>query len=220
VTPRTQREAVAEYSAVMRLGVVSDVHNNVEALSYALQRLAHCDLVVSLGDLVSDYRVSPQIIRLARDSRVIGIRGNHEKSILMHPGSRMRERLASDDLAFLDDLPDQRQLSIDGKRMLLAHGAPWDDPTDHRCHYLSARSASDVARLRTIDADIVLVGHTHVAMSLRAGTALVLNPGSCGEARDADRRLSFAELDFGGGVATTYQIRPGSTAEPILTADL
>jgi putative phosphoesterase len=204
----------------MRLGVISDVHNNVEALTYALERLAGCDLVVSLGDLISDYRVSPHIIRVARDAGVMGIRGNHEKTIFLHPGSRLRERVSADDLAYLEALPAQRELTIAGRRVLVTHGSPWDDPADYRCHYVSPRDPADVAKLRATDADLVLLGHTHVALSLRLYTLLVLNPGSCGEARDAEHRLSFAELDFTHGLATTYQIRPGQSPEVMLTAAL
>jgi predicted phosphodiesterase len=102
----------------------------------------------------------------------------------------------------------------------LVHGAPWDSPEDYRCHYFSPRDASAVARLAETDADVVLLGHTHVATSLRAGSVLVLNPGSCGEARDQHQRLSFAELDFGHGVASVYQIAHGLAPEVILTAEL
>jgi putative phosphoesterase len=204
----------------MRLGVVSDVHNNVEALAYALERLAGCDLVVSLGDLVSDYRVLPQIIHLARDAGLMGIRGNHEKAIFMHPGSRLRHQLADDDVAYLDALPPQRELTIDGRRVLLTHGSPWDDPADYRCHYVSSRDPADRARLAASHAEVVLIGHTHVAMNLRLDSVLVINPGSCGEGRDNEQRLSFAELDFGQGVATTYRIRPGVSPEVILSAGL
>jgi putative phosphoesterase len=204
----------------MRLGIVSDVHNNVEALTYALECLAGCDLVVSLGDLVSDYRVLPRIIRVAQGTGVVGIRGNHEKSILMHPGSQLRERIAPDDLAYLEALPAQRQLTLDGRRVLVAHGAPWDDPADYRCHYLLARDPAAVAKLSATDADLVLVGHTHLAMSLRAGSVLALNPGSCGEARDAQGRLSYAEVDFARGLATAYQIRHGLGPEAMLNTEL
>ena len=204
----------------MRLGVVSDVHNNVEALGYALEQLKGCDLVLSLGDLISDYRVSPDIIRLAREADLVGIQGNHETSIFLHPGSRMKELVAADDLDYLAELPAQRELVIDGRRVRVTHGSPWDDPTDYRCHYISSRDPADVAKLRATDADLVLIGHTHHALGQRFGAVLVVNPGSCGEARDRQHRLSFAELDFSHGAATVFQIRAGGPPDVILTAEL
>jgi putative phosphoesterase len=203
----------------MKVGVVSDLHNNVAALEYALEHLRHCDVILNLGDLVSDYSVNPEIIRVARDAGVWGIAGNHEKAILQHPGSTLRDRLAPEDLAYLRNLPPRRDVTFDGRSVVVAHGAPWDDPNQYRCEYVYASDTAALSRLSTIDADVVLLGHTHHSMSLRLGSLLVLNPGSCGEARDQAIGLSFAELDFADGVATTYQLRPGATPEPVRLAD-
>jgi putative phosphoesterase len=203
----------------MKVGVVSDVHNNVDALSYALEQLAQCDLVLSLGDLISDYRVAPRVIQLAQDAGVLGIAGNHEKALLTHPGSTLRQRLAAEDLAYLQALPPGRDLTIDGRRLKLAHGAPWDDPDDYHCQYITARDAKALSRLRAIETDIVLLGHTHKPMSMRLDHLLVLNPGSCGESRDPAVGLTFAKLDFQLGAASTYRVRQGETPELMSTAD-
>lgn len=200
----------------MKLGVVSDVHNNVDALTYALEALRTCDVIINLGDLVSQYRVTPDILRLSRDAGLLGILGNHEKSILSPASAEMRSRLAGDDLAFLESLPDQLSLDLDGRRVRIVHGAPWDDPGDIACCYVFEGDTPLMGRLAATDADVLLMGHTHIAMATRLGDLLVLNPGSCGEARDRARRLSFAELDFGAGAAVVYEIRPGALPEPFI----
>ena len=74
----------------MKVGVVSDVHNNVAALNYALEQLATCEVKLNLGDLVFEYKVEPEIIRVAQRAGLIGIVGNHEKTILKHPASSLR----------------------------------------------------------------------------------------------------------------------------------
>ncbi|HLY64812.1 MAG TPA: metallophosphoesterase family protein [Chloroflexota bacterium] len=200
----------------MRVGVVSDVHNNAEALSYALDSLRGCELILSLGDLVSQYRATPEILSLARDAQLTGIVGNHEKTILAPCGTPVRSRLAADDLNYLVALPHGREMEIDGRKLSISHGAPWDDPDDMGCEYVFESDTAKMKRLAATPADIVLIGHTHFGMLLRAGGKLLLNPGSCGEARDAARRLSFAELDFAAGKATVYEIRHGSPPEPML----
>jgi putative phosphoesterase len=200
----------------MRLGVVSDVHNNVEALTYALDALRGCEVLLNLGDLVSQYRVTPEILRVSREAGLLGILGNHEKCILSPASAGMRSRLAPEDLAFLEELPDQRSLSIDGRQVKVVHGSPWDDPADIACTYVFGQDARFLARLATTKADVLLLGHTHVAMATRLGDMLVLNPGSCGEARDRARRLSFAELDFAVGAATVYEVRPGASPEAFI----
>ncbi len=204
----------------MKVGVVSDVHNNVEALSYALEVLRDCELLLNLGDLVSQYRVTPDILRLSREAGLLGILGNHEKAILAPCGFPMRNQLSADALAFLEELPDQRELCVDGRRLKVVHGAPWDDPADMGCCYVFESDSRSLARLAGTPADVLLMGHTHIAMGVRLDGPLALNPGSCGEARDRARRLSFAELDFGAGVATVYEVRHGSPPEVMLQAEV
>src|SRR3954447_26960953 len=109
----------------MKIGLVSDVHNHVEALDYALQQLKGCDLLLSLGDLVSDYRVDPRVLTLARDAHLLGIAGNHEKGSLRVLCSKVRARLAPEELDFLQALPARRDLQIDGRQLTVAHGSPW-----------------------------------------------------------------------------------------------
>lgn len=203
--------------AAMKVGVVSDVHNNVRALRHALHRLAECDLVLCLGDLVSDYRVDPAIIQLARDGGLVGLAGNHEKTILLHPGSTLRERLPAGDLEYLSSLPASRALEVGGRRITAVHGAPWDEPDDYRCEYVFERSKRLLDRLKATPCDILLLGHTHVPMLRRLGSVLVLNPGSCGEARDGTERITFAELDFTARRASVYAIEGDAETEPILT---
>jgi putative phosphoesterase len=204
----------------MKVGVVSDVHNNVEALTYALDRLRHCDLVLGLGDLVSDYHVDPRILRLARERGLVNIVGNHEKSILLHPGSQIRGALPADTLDFLRELPASREIELDGRRVHVAHGAPWDDPNDYRCVYVIERDRQSLTRVAdTARADVVLLGHTHRAMAVRVNSTLVVNPGSCGEARDAAQRLTFAELDGGAGAASVFLVKHGLEPECVLQAE-
>jgi putative phosphoesterase len=200
----------------MKVGVVSDVHNNVAALSYALEYLAGCELILNLGDLVFEYRVDHDIIRLAREAGLVSILGNHEKTILLHPASSLRSQLAPDVLAYLESLPPSRDMVVSGAKLHLTHGAPWDDPNDPRCAYVYERNAASMNRLASVPADIILMGHTHVAMLTRVGEKLVINPGSCGDARGANERLTFGELNFDEGTATVFGICKGGPPERLL----
>ncbi len=204
----------------MKIGVVSDVHNHVEALAYALEYLRGCDVIFHLGDLVSDYRVNPEIIQMAKDAHLHGIVGNHEKTILLHSGSRLRSQLATDDIAYLESLPAQRDFTFNGRTVKLVHGAPWDAPDQYHCQYVMEHDRDSLARLESAAVDVLLLGHTHIAMSRRLGHTLAVNPGSCGEARDSLRRLSFAELDFTVGVATIQEIRQGMPPAPMAQAEI
>jgi putative phosphoesterase len=204
----------------MKIGVVSDVHNNVAALQYALEQLAACELKLNLGDLVFEYKVDPEVIYLARSAGLISIVGNHEKTILKHPASSLRAKLPPDAIEFLESLPASRVVDVAGHTLHVAHGAPWDDPDDPRCAYVYERNRSTMARVADTEADVILLGHTHVPMLARVGEKLVVNPGSCGDARGAQDRLTFAELDFDRGVASVYGIRYGAGPELMIEAVL
>ena len=77
-----------------------------------------------------------------------------------------------------------------------------------------------MVRMTETAADIILLGHTHVPMLARAGDKLVINPGSCGDARGTNDRLSFAELDFGRGIAAVLGIRYGGSPDRLLEVRL
>lgn len=200
----------------MRIGFISDAHNNVRALAYALTHLADCDLVLNLGDLVFEYRVETEIIEIARRTGLIGIAGNHEKAILLHPSSTVRNRLAPDFLDYLKALPASRTMATCGFNLLIAHGAPWDDPDDFRCASVHERNHGAMERMRQVPADIILLGHTHVPMLAAVGDKLVVNPGSLGDARGAQDRLTFGRIDFDARVATVYGVREGGAPDRLL----
>ena len=203
-----------------KLGVVSDVHNNADALRYALDALRGCDAVLSLGDLVSQHRATPEIVGLAREAGLLGLAGNHEKAVLAPCGFPLRQRMAPEDLAYLAGLPPRLELEVDGRRVLAVHGSPWDDPTALSCAYVYESDHRAMERLRSTEAAVLLLGHTHVASALRLGALLAFNPGSVGEARDRHHRLSFGILDFGAGRAAAYAITPGEPPRAFLEAEL
>jgi putative phosphoesterase len=189
-------------------------------MCYALEQMRDCDVLLGLGDLISDYSVDERILQVACDAGVVNILGNHEKSILRHPGSQVCKRLSTETLAYLGSLPASREIELDGRKIHVAHGSPWDDPTDTRCVYVLERDHQALARVAaTTQADVVLLGHTHRPMAVRQGGTLILNPGTCGEARDRAGRMSFAVLDGAAGLATVYVIRPGQEPERLLQAE-
>jgi protein phosphatase len=53
------------------------------------------------------------------------------------------------------------------------------------------------AKLKRIDANVLLVGHSHVPFIRRIGRKLSVNPGSAGQSRSGDGRASYAIWDDG-----------------------
>ena len=74
---------------------------------------------------------------------------------------------------------------------MMVHASPWKPFED----YILPRSPK-LPRFAQLPYDYVILGHTHVPMVERVDRVTVINPGSCAQPRDQDRRGSYAILDL------------------------
>ena len=178
----------------MKVGIVSDLHCNVAGLSRALNLMGDVDELICLGDSIWEYRFSNEIVRLLKERGARTILGNHEEGFFGPQGDRARqpEWIDRSLLGWLVERPHRLELQLGGKKLLAVHSTPWEP----RGAYVYPHS-SLLERFAEADADFVLYGHTHHQLVRRCGKVLVINPGSAGDARDADngRQLSCAVLD-------------------------
>jgi putative phosphoesterase len=179
----------------MRIGIVSDVHGNAEGLSLALDRMGDVDELLCVGDIVEEFRFSNEAVSILRDRSARCVLGNHDLGLLSEHGRRARSA-AHVDPALVDWLaahPLTVDAMIEGQRMIMTHASPCAPYTQ----YVLANSP-EMKRIREVDADLVVIGHTHRRMVHRVGRPLVVNPGSVGQARDPrnGNRLSYAVLDI------------------------
>ncbi len=185
----------------MKLGLISDIHCNLPALERALDLLADCDEVLCAGDLLYQYRFSNAVLTALRERRVHSIVGNHDNTVLYASGHPLRGSPTVDRGCFeyLASLPERLALDYGNCRVAVFHGAPWDEPGATSACYLYPEDTRQLARLAEVDADFVVLGHTHRPFTIQVGRTLVVNPGSCGEPRDASRTFSCAALDVASG---------------------
>lgn len=185
----------------MKIGIVSDIHATPHALRRALEDMPSADLLLCPGDAVSEYRFCPETVELLRRTGTLCIQGNHE--IVLFGGrnpaylQKCHATFPADTLDFLAAAPVSRELTCDGLRILLVHGSPWD-PYDE---YIYPHSTK-LARFATLAYDMVCFGHTHVPFVYQAGHVMVINPGSCSQPRDQDRRGAYAIFDTATREAT------------------
>src|SRR5437016_4114550 len=181
----------------MKLGLVSDIHCNLAGLERALDLLADCDELVCAGDILYQYRFSNPVLTLLRERGFHAIVGNHDNTVLYAPGLSLRTSptVDADCMQYLAGLPDRLVLDYGNRRVAVFHGAPWDEPRATSAYYLFPEDTQHLARLAEVDADFIVLGHTHRAFSAEVGRTLVVNPGSCGEPRDAKQTYSCAALD-------------------------
>lgn len=198
----------------MRLGIVSDIHCNAEALELAIARMGDVDELLCAGDAFYEYRFSNEVIAILQRTGARYVLGNHENVLLDPRGVRAREAatVEREKVAWVAEQP--RSIEVDvggGKRLLMVHASPLEPYTQ----YVWPKSP-ELARLSEVAADYIVLGHTHTQMVERAGRALVINPGSTGEARDHSngRRLSYAVLDTATGEVLIDNFVVGDPAKP------
>jgi putative phosphoesterase len=179
----------------MKIGIVSDIHADPHALRRTLEDMPSVDMVLCAGDSISDYRFCAETVEMLRQAQVQCIQGNHESGFFggRNPDylRKCQREFAPELLDFLASAPLSLGLEAAGATVLMVHSTPWE-PFDE---YIYAHSPQ-LARLAQLPYDFVIFGHTHVPMLHRANGVTVINPGSCSQPRDQDRRGSHAVLDL------------------------
>ncbi len=189
----------------MLLGIMSDVHCNAAAMGRALEELsASVDEVLLAGDAVLQYRFSNEVIENIRDHGITYVVGNHELTLLSEDGERARSApgVRKGNVEYMAEAPRQLEMQVSGKRLLMVHASPFAPYSD----YLFEGSP-ELARCADLDADILVLGHTHIPMATRVGTTLVVNPGSLGQGGDPAHpgMLSYAVLDTDSDEVTFHR---------------
>jgi putative phosphoesterase len=154
----------------MRLGIISDIHADIAALVTALQFLERqrVDQIICAGDLIDKGLDAVDVVRLIEYRSIPCVAGNHDHG-------EGKDRLDPQGKAFLKRLPDTLNLTLDGKRLLVAHGAPWSENV-----YVYPKTERHVFRRMAHEAraDIVILGHTHVPLIAQYRDVWIFNPGS------------------------------------------
>ncbi len=155
----------------MKIGIIADVHADYSALKTALERLDtihQVDHILCAGDLVGRGPEQEQVVELVRQRGITTVKGNHDEWAYGVSSSEIAD--------YLEDLPINWQARFDGYSIFMCHGKPgnniWGLYRDHVSDTLLNMM------LGSLDADVLIVGHTHVPMYIRVANGVVINPGS------------------------------------------
>jgi predicted phosphodiesterase len=204
--------------------ILSDLHSNIQALRAVLRyaRRRAFQRFVVLGDLVG-YGANPnETLALVRQlTPLVMVRGNHDRACVTPGGDQLfslparsavswtRTHLTPDNAQFLEGMP-QGPVAV-GQDYQIAHGSPLDEDA-YLLHPREALQAFDGFRQQ-----LCFFGHTHLPeayelderderlahvpfepgtwFQLRDDCRYLINPGSVGQPRDRDPRLSFMTYD-------------------------
>jgi putative phosphoesterase len=193
----------------MRLGLLGDIHGNAPALAAVLAAAERSgvDALCLTGDFVGYYYEPETVLSMLSAWQRHAVRGNHEDLLVesMSDGRAAAaykrkygsgvevatQRLSAAERTYLEQLPRTLRLELDGKTLLLGHGAPWD--TDF---YMYA-NVDEKLWDRAVESspDYLVLGHTHHRFAKRIRDTLVVNPGSVGQPRDRQPGAAWAVLD-------------------------
>jgi putative phosphoesterase len=176
----------------VRLGIISDVHGDLEALRVALGQLDRrgVDKIVCAGDVVGNGPSSDKVVDLIRDRAIPTVRGNWDGWAVGRgrpdqpraPASgaawdALGLDLSKASLRWLAHLPADWRQVVEGVSVCMFHGT-LDDPMRG---ILSEMRDIEVKRLLADvphEVRVLILGHTHVPMCRQLDGRLLCNPGT------------------------------------------
>ncbi|TZE81713.1 metallophosphoesterase family protein [Calorimonas adulescens] len=106
----------------MRIGIISDTHRLWGRIEEALRTMGKVDMILHLGDNVSD---AEDIRNILRDIPVVAVKGNCDST---------------------DNLPEERTLLLEGRKIFMTHGHRYNVKYDFSDIYKRAKEVeADIA---------------------------------------------------------------------------
>jgi diadenosine tetraphosphatase ApaH/serine/threonine PP2A family protein phosphatase len=231
----------------MRACVISDIHGNLHALEAVLEAIDDeaPDELWCLGDLVGYGPRPNECCRIVAERADLCLVGNHDLAVLGRIDIDVFTQDAGESARWsasvLDDEARAFLTPLEPEAARPGVGLFHASPRDPVWEYVLSDEVAE-ASLRLAVQPIVLVGHSHVALTFSLdddtlGSGLVtdgdevdltsagrwlLNPGSVGQPRDGDPRAAFLVLDLDARRArfrrVPYDI--GATRTEIVAAGL
>jgi protein phosphatase len=207
----------------MKIAIISDLHGNYEALRSLPERF---DELWVLGDLVN-YGPDPgAVVDLLKTRSAVVVCGNHDNSIAydIDPLCSVRYQkmaemtrrytasvLNQEQKDYLRQLPLKLELRRQDTRFYLCHAKP----SDPLYGYCPEQSEDWVYELDHIQADVLLVGHTHTPFIRRIGNQVVVNPGSLGQPKTGKPDACYAVWEDGVFQLKSFPYDVNKTAEKL-----
>lgn len=189
----------------MRIGIISDVHSNIDALRAVFQEFADrgVEKVICLGDIIGLGAHPEECIQFLKghQHQILAIvKGNHEDYLLKeipvynHNNKNLdklpqeiidlfkwnHEQVSEDSVNFLRQLPQSTIVEVQNSKIFVCH-YPIDQLGKYRKFFYRPNSTQCKQIFKGANADIYLFGHTHIRCVTKPRSGeLFINPGSVG----------------------------------------
>lgn len=204
----------------MKVAVISDIHGNMQALNAVLEDIKQekCEKIFCLGDLAMAGPEPTKTIELIKKLYEKGdfelIQGNTDEMIGNY-NSQIQEKVSNafpvmgkaleNDVKiipsvlkeFLKNLPNQKELEIEGVKILLVHGSPRKND-ENIMPDLPIEKIEEI--IAGTDANIIFCGHTHIPCGYQTRKQqTVVNDGSVGRAFTPNPQACYVIAEFING---------------------
>lgn len=183
----------------MKIGVFSDVHGHLEELHKTLSLFVtlQVDQIVCAGDLVEKGLHSDAVIQVMHERAIPCVKGNHDAKA-RYGWLVQAESLSDKSIGYLNQLPESLTFEWAGKMVYVCHATPWQDASVYVFPTRPTALFQMVAE--AVEAEVIILGHTHHPMRIEVGQQVLINPGSIYGNRDRAERtcgvLSLPDCQF------------------------
>jgi len=203
--------------------IFGDIHGNLPALEAVFVDIEeqHNGAWYCLGDLVGYGTFPNEVVELVREREIPTIMGNYDQGVGQHSddcgcayqtqtererGKRSigwtNEVITDANRTYLQRLDSQRRLTLGSFDVVLVHGSP---RRINEYLYKDRADASFERMLDTVDADVLVCGHTHLPYHTELPSGRhVINAGSVGKPKDGDPRACYVTLAANDELAVTF----------------
>jgi putative phosphoesterase len=154
----------------MKVGIISDIHGDHEALKSVLERLDNehqVDMTLCAGDLIGRGPNPNAVVDEIRRRDIPTVRGNHDE---------WAYEIKAGNKDYLKKLPIELQLNLAGTEIYMCHGKPGNNIWGLYEAHVSETLLNMM--LTSLNVDVMITGHTHVPMFIAVESGCVVNPGS------------------------------------------
>ena len=106
----------------MKLGLITDIHEQVELLRSALDRFdkERVDQVIVIGDMFELGKRIEETCRLLAEANAIGVWGNHDYGLCVDPNEEIYEKYPAAVIEYMTSL--RPRLDVDGCHLVVGPG--------------------------------------------------------------------------------------------------
>ena len=185
----------------MRIGIITDIHSNIQALKAVLNEFDKeiVDTILCSGDIIGIGINPEETVQelIKRKNMLIAVSGNHEQYIMkglpknVHNDTRKmsheeienhewnHNKLSNKSKDFIKRLELSKIIKIEGKKIYIVH-YPLNNDGTYKKHIKKTSIKENIEMFKEIDADVFLYGHTHTYSVNKKDGKWYINTGALG----------------------------------------